>query len=144
MAVRTLLSSDDDGPVASINVVPFIDVVLVILVVFMLTSVAIARASLSVELPRAASGGAHVVSTLNLVYTRSGDLVVNGEPRTRDEATAIVRGEVAKDPRTQAVIAADTGVPYGKVMEVVDLVKTSGITVLALDVEHGVPPALEH
>ena len=45
----------DEGLLASINIVPFVDIVLVLLVVFMLTSAAIVKASLKVELPKAAS-----------------------------------------------------------------------------------------
>ena len=52
---------------ASINIIPFVDIVLVLLVIFMLTSATIVRASLKVELPRAASGGSRVETTLNLV-----------------------------------------------------------------------------
>jgi biopolymer transport protein ExbD len=52
--------TEDEGILASINVIPFVDIVLVLLVIFMLTSAAIVRASLRVELPKAASGGARV------------------------------------------------------------------------------------
>ena len=64
-------AADDDGPIASINIIPFVDIVLVLLVIFMLTSATIIRASLKVELPKAASGGARVESTLNLVYSKA-------------------------------------------------------------------------
>ncbi|HOU92914.1 MAG TPA: biopolymer transporter ExbD [Polyangiaceae bacterium] len=126
----------DEGLLASVNIVPFVDIVLVLLVIFMLTSAAIVKASLKVELPKAASAGAKVQSTLNLVYTKQGELFVNGD-RVADLAAAagIVRAEVGKDPATQAVIAADEGVLYGKVIEIVDMVKGSGVKTFALDLE---------
>ena len=37
-------NADDDGPIASINIIPFVDIVLVLLVIFMLTSATIVRA----------------------------------------------------------------------------------------------------
>ena len=52
---------------------------LVLLVIFMLTSATIVRASLKVELPKAASGGSKVESTVNLVLTKAGELSLNGE-----------------------------------------------------------------
>ena len=67
MSALDKVAAQDDGPIASINIIPFVDIVLVLLVIFIVTSAAIVRASLKVELPRAASGGAKVASTLNLV-----------------------------------------------------------------------------
>ncbi len=126
---------DDEGLLASINVIPFVDIVLVLLVIFMLTSATIVRASLKVELPRAASGGAVVESTVNLVYTKAGDVLVNGDRRTMAEAAALVRREASANPKLQAVISADRGVEYGRVIELIDLVKQNGVSAFALDVE---------
>lgn len=132
---------DDEGPMATINIVPFVDIVLVLLVVFMLTSAAIVKASLKVELPKAASGGAKVHATINLVYTKSGDLLVNGEKvAERAAAGRMIRDQANKDPKTQAVIAADKGVEYGKVVELIDLVKQNGVSAFALDIERTAPP----
>ncbi|MFH0899501.1 MAG: biopolymer transporter ExbD [Pseudomonadota bacterium] len=128
-------AQDDDGPLATINIVPFVDIVLVLLVIFMLTASAIVRASLQVNLPKAASGGSRVESTVNLVYTKAGDLLLNGEKSSFEAAAAVVRQETAANPKTQAVISADRGVEYGKVIEIVDMVKQNGITAFALDVE---------
>lgn len=135
MAALEKVASQDDGPIASINVIPFVDVVLVLLVIFIVTSAAIVRASLKVELPRAAAGGAKVASTLNLVLDRGGALALDGRPTTPAAARAALQAAVARNPSAQAVIAADRTVPYGKVMEVVDLVKAAGVGGFALDVE---------
>ncbi|HVY37056.1 MAG TPA: biopolymer transporter ExbD [Polyangia bacterium] len=135
MAALEKVASQDDGPIASINIIPFVDIVLVLLVIFIVTSAAIVRASLKVELPRAAAAGAKVASTLNLVLDRGGTLSLDGRATSRDEARAALRAAVARDPAAQAVIAADRGVPYGKVMEVIDLVKGAGVGGFALDVE---------
>ncbi len=47
----------------------------------------------------------------------------------------IVARQAHANPKTQAVIAADKGVAYGRVVELIDLVKANGITTFALDVE---------
>lgn len=136
-------SGDDDGPIASINIIPFVDIVLVLLVIFMLTSATIVRASLKVELPKAASGGARVESTLNLIVPRQGPVVINGQPVTSmAEAARIVRKASDADSKTQAVIAGDKGVEYGRVVEMIDLVKANGIKAFALDIERGAPPVV--
>lgn len=135
MAALEKVASQDDGPIASINIIPFVDIVLVLLVIFIVTSAAIVRASLRVELPRAAAAGAKVPSTLNLVLDRSGALALDGRPTTPAAARDELQAAVTRNPAAQAVIAADRGVPYGKVMEVIDLVKAAGVAGFALDVE---------
>lgn len=133
--------ADEDGPLASINIIPFVDIVLVLLVIFMLTSATIVRASLKVELPRAASGGARVESTLNLVVPKEGPFLVNGEPAANLEAVGrLVKAAAAADPKTQAVIAGDKGAEYGRVVEMIDVVKQNGIKTFALDIEKGNAP----
>jgi len=111
------------------------NIVLVLLVIFIVTSAAIVRGSLKVELPRAAAGGAKVASTLNLVLDKGGALALDGRPTTPPRARAELQAAVARNPGAQAVIAADRTVPYGKVMEVIDLVKGAGVSGFALDVE---------
>jgi biopolymer transport protein ExbD len=135
MAALDEVASQDDGPIASINIIPFVDIVLVLLVIFIVTSAAIVRASLKVELPRAAAAGAKVASTLNLVLDKGGALALDGRPTTPAAARAELRAAVARNPAAQAVIAADRTVPNGKVMEVIDLVKGAGVAGFALDVE---------
>ena len=135
-------AAEDDGPIASINIIPFVDIVLVLLIIFMLTSATIVRSSLKVELPKAASGGSRVESTLNLVYSKDDKLQVNGVAvPSLAAAAAIIRREASGNPKLQAVIAADKGVAYGHVVELIDLVKANGIAAFALDVERGPAPA---
>ncbi len=135
-------AAEDDGLIASINIIPFVDIVLVLLVIFMLTSATIIRASLKVELPKAASAGSRVESTLNLVYSKNEQLTIDGALVTSmRDAAAMVARQAHANPKTQAVIAADKGVAYGRVVELIDLVKANGITTFALDVERGPAPA---
>ena len=137
MALRGLGSanSEDDGVLSSINVIPFVDIVLVLLIIFMLTSAVIIKASMKVDLPKAATAGATVATTINLTVQRDGTLLLNGAPTTKELASQTVKAEVARDPKTQAVISGDRGVEYGKVVEILDLVKLGGVTAFALDVE---------
>jgi biopolymer transport protein ExbD len=135
-------AAEDEGPLAAINIIPFVDIVLVLLVIFMLTSATIVRASLKVDLPRAASGGSRVESTLNLVLTRRAELYLDGRRLSLAEAAQAVRRHSATGARTQAVISADRGVEYGRVVELIDLIKQNGISTFALDIERGAPPVV--
>jgi len=131
-------AEEEEGPLASINIIPFVDIVLVLLVIFMLTSATIVRASLKVELPKAASGGGKVATTINLMLNKSNELFLNGEKIPSLAAAAgVIRGEANRDPKLQAVISADKGVEYGKVVEIIDTVKQNGVGAFALDIERG-------
>ena len=132
----------DDGPLASINIIPFVDIVLVLLVIFMLTAATIVKAQIKVELPKAASGGGKVETTLTFVYTKANVILLNGETLpSLAAAAAIVKAEAAKNPKVQAVISADKGVEYGRVVEIIDLVKQNGVGTFALDIERAPAPA---
>lgn len=126
---------EDDDAISAINVTPFVDVVLVLLIVLMVTSTQIVRAQLMVDLPEAASGGDAVPSTLNVTLLADGSMLLDGSPSDLETLARTVRDEKADDPDIQAVIAADKGVPYGSVVEVIDTVKTNGVTSFALNIE---------
>lgn len=125
----------DDEVISAINVTPFVDVVLVLLIILMVTSTAIVKASLKVDLPKAASAGAAVDSTLNVVVLADGKLMLDGNPTDEAGLAAAVRAAKAAEPKVQAVIAADKRVDYGEVVHVIDVVKTNGVTSFALNIE---------
>lgn len=126
---------DNEDAIADINVTPFVDIVLVLLIILMVTSVQIVRASLTVELPKAASGGDAVESTLNIVITKDGEVYLDGVKATEDDIVAKIKTEKEKNPKLQAVIAADKGVAYGKVVDAIDLIKQNGVTGFALNID---------
>jgi biopolymer transport protein ExbD len=135
MAAARNGNGEDEGPLANINIIPFVDIVLVLLIIFMLTSIAIVRASMVVNLPKAATGGARVESTVNIVCNKDGTLMLNGARSTKEEIGKFVKRESGANPKLQAVIAADKGVEYGSVVDLIDLVKRNGVSAFALDVE---------
>ena len=60
-------SSDDDDGITGINVTPLVDIMLVLLIIFMVASTYIVKPSIEVDLPKAATGGDTLDSTLSLV-----------------------------------------------------------------------------
>jgi biopolymer transport protein ExbD len=129
------MSDGDDEVIATINIVPFVDITLVLLIIFMLTSAAIVRASIQVDLPSAASAGSGVSSTLNLVLTKEGALFLDGKPTHYAALAPHVARAAWKDNNLQAVISADTKVDYGQVVKLIDLVKANGVKSFALNLE---------
>ena len=127
-----IFPDEEDSVIAEINIVPFVDIVLVLLIIFMLTSSAIVRASIAVDLPSAASAGSAVSSTLNIVLNDNGELFLNGDPVTHEALGAHVARASWKDEDLQAVISADKSIGYGQVIGIIDVVKGNGIKSFAL------------
>ncbi len=124
--------------ISAINITPFVDIVLVLLVILMVTSVQIVKASLQVDLPSAASGGSTVESTLNLVISETGEWSLDGAPTDDEKLTSYVKAEMAMNPKLQAVIAADRNVKYDRVIHAIDVVKSAGIKSFALNIQRGI------
>ncbi len=127
--------NDQDDMITGINVTPLVDIILVLLIIFMLTANIISKPSVSVELPEAATGEASEPTTVALTLTRAGELFLNGAPTDAAALRAYLPGVVASDPKTQAVIAADKEVTHGKVIWLIDLVRTAGIYKFALNID---------
>ncbi len=132
-----------DEVISAINVTPFVDIALVLLIILMVTSTHIVKAALKVELPKAASGGEAVESTLNIVVTKESEILLDGNVIDEKQLANTVRTEKQKNPKLQAVISADTGVPYGTVVNVIDLVKLNGVKTFALNIERKPRPEQE-
>lgn len=130
--------NDDEDVIGSINIIPFVDIVLVLLVIFMVTSTVIVKAAIKVDLPKAANAGTAVEDTLNLVVTKERALVLDGEPTTFAAASDTIRARAAANPELQAVISADKRLAYGDVVDVIDMVKAGGVASFALNIERRV------
>ncbi len=123
------------GIIAEINVTPLVDIMLVLLVVFMLTAHLIAKQAIEVELPRASATTPSPPTTLAITLQKDGTLFLNAQPIDAAGLRAAVRDAVAKDPATQAVIAGDKAVSHGRVVWVLDTVKSLGVTAFAIEID---------
>ena len=128
-------SSDDHDVIADINVVPLVDIILVVLIIFMVTAPMFIRPSINVNLPKAASGDQTTPSKLSIVLTSDGKINLNGT--FVDEKTVQTKAaeEVARNPDVQAIISADKDTPHGQVIGVLDAVKTVGVKKFAISIE---------
>lgn len=128
-------SDDDDEAITDINVTPFVDIVLVLLITFMVTAKLIVARGIEIDKPKASSGG-DVQSTLRVSIDSKGALFVNGDRFDADEAAIARIREVAKTTdKPKAIIAGDRNGAYGGVMRAIDLVQQAGITAIALENE---------
>ena len=122
------------GLITDINVTPMVDIMLVLLIIFMLTAHLIARQVIEVQLPKAAQAAAVSPTTLAVTLTREGRMFLNGIPATPEALRAAIQSAVAKDAKTQVIVAGDKNVSHGRVVWVLDLVKSLGVTSFAIQI----------
>jgi len=132
------------GLITDINVTPLVDIMLVLLIIFMLTAHLIAKQAIEVQLPKAANSTAVPATTLAVTLTREGRMYLNGVETTPAALRATVQAAVAKDPKTQTIISGDKDVSHGRVVWVLDLVKSLGVTSFAIQIDPaGMTPPLQ-
>ncbi len=133
-----------DDLVTGVNITPIVDVALVLLIVFLVTSSLIVSRSIQVEVPRAATGAETAVGLLALVVSASGELYVNGQPARVDDiprAVAEARKRIEPGQKLSGFVSADVSAPYGRFAEVVDRLRQEGVTDIALDTKPLEAPA---
>jgi len=123
--------------ISGINVVPMVDVMLVLLVIFMVTATYIVRGSIGMKLPQASSADQMSKSPLVVGVDDEGDFLVEGKKATREEVVEYIEAFVARDAEVEAVISGDKRVRYGKVMDLINLAREHGVKNFAAAVEKG-------
>lgn len=128
-------SDSGDEIISEINIVPMVDVILVVLIIFMVTAPMIMKPSININLPKAASGEATVPSKLNITISPDGKLNLDGKAVDDAQIQASALEEVKKNPDIQAIISADKDVPHGRVVSVLDIVKSAGVKKFAISID---------
>ncbi len=115
-----------------INVVPYIDVMLVLLIIFMVTAPLLTQ-GVQVDLPQAASKPIPEQNRQPLVISvdRQGRYYVNvgdarSKPVSTDDLVTRVRTVLARDAQTPVLLKADQSVPYGRVVTLMSLLDQAG------------------
>jgi biopolymer transport protein ExbD len=120
--------------ISDINVTPLVDIMLVLLIIFMVTTTYIVRDAIDVKLPEAATGEARQVSLIAVTVDEKGRLGLNGRPAEEWDIRSYIRSERRRRRGLEAVIAADKSVPHGRVVQVIDLLRREGVVRFAINV----------
>jgi biopolymer transport protein TolR len=132
MAFRSF-DTDDLGDMAEINVTPLVDVMLVLLIIFMVTAPLLTQ-GLEVELPHAEGRSFELASNnpTKIVVAASGAVYIDGiAVGSRDLQMTL--GTMLRARRVKrALLEADRGVPYGRVVAVLDVMNRAGVEQLGM------------
>jgi len=126
------LGGGSEDPIVDINITPFVDVILVVLIIFMVATPMIVNHSIKIQLPKAATGEETAPSLLTFVLTKEGVLQADGVDINEEQIAAIVKEKLVANPDLSASISADTEAAHGKVIRIIDLIKKAGINKFAI------------
>jgi len=136
MAAKLSGGNNDEMPsISEINVTPFVDVVLVLLVIFMVTAPMLVREQMNVNLPKAQSGEKSASQSIAIVIDKDGNVQLSQKPIAMDQIEGAIKELISKNPNAQAVISADENTHHGVVVHVMDLVKQAGLNHFAIQIE---------
>ena len=127
----------NDSVVSEINIVPFVDVVLVILIIFLVISPTFIKPGFDVNLPVAETAKKPENVKVILSIDIEGLFYINQKPVKRTELSERLKKMAEKDKDMKAVIAADKDVAHGNVMALIDLARKAGLNKFAVSVESG-------
>ena len=129
-------------PINEINVVPYIDVMLVLMIIFMVTA-PLLQTGVEVDLPNAESepldNGQQEV-TLVLTVQKDGaflfgDKAMDSDRQLMEAVSAILRLAQKNGRQPQVLVAGDQGVNYGRVVEGMALLQAAGVPQVGLITE---------
>jgi biopolymer transport protein ExbD len=116
---------DDDNEEPQINIVPMIDVVFALLTFFMMASMYLSRSqSMDVNLPDASTAGTQTESQISVTISPKGDVSLNQKQIDVKQLPDQVRSLKGYQKKAFVVISGDVKVNYGRVIEVMDQLRT--------------------
>ena len=123
-------NKEDGAPMAEINVTPLVDVMLVLLIIFMITT-PLMNHKVKVALPEATlvkkEEKKQQIPPITISVTEAGELFLNDEPATRQAIESRLSVEAQKTPQPPVQIRGDKTTPYRLINEVVKIAQAQGM-----------------
>jgi biopolymer transport protein ExbD len=140
MAIRLAKRDKEYAEVHEINVTPFIDVMLVLLIIFMVAA-PLATVDVPVNLPSAsAEPPARPDKPIFVTFKAERSLAVSDEAVTRADLAAALDTATGSDRTQRVLLRADQALSYGEVMELMNLLRNAGyvkVALVALEIRSG-------
>lgn len=122
------------GGIVAINIVPLVDIMLVLLIIFMVTAVVQNSKNVPVQVPKAATGMSGSSAPITLALDKSGTLRLDGRVVDGTSAQRMLRENIRRDSTVQVLLSADEALNYARVVEALDLIRSAGVGRYALKV----------
>ncbi|MBQ3835239.1 MAG: biopolymer transporter ExbD [Elusimicrobia bacterium] len=122
--------------VSDINITPFTDVVLVLLIIFMITTPMLSQHEIKISLPKAAEATEKVEDkVIEILVDKDGFLYLNKKQLHQKYFEKAIKEEVKKHPQRPVVIKGDKNVKYDLIINVMDKAKKAGVSKFGLAID---------
>ncbi len=134
MAAST--QSNDHGSIVEINVIPLVDIILVVLIIFMVAAPLVMKPKVDINLPKSTSAQTDKdKAPMRVVLGKNGELFVNNKAVSIDGLIDESKKQVIVNPETSALLVADKDVTIQMVTDLVDAIKTGGLKKVAFSIQ---------
>ena len=130
---------EDEGPIAEMNVVPLVDIVLVVLIIFMVSAPIIMKPAMPIELPKGKSGETIRDKNLAILISAEGSVYVDGQLISDEALQDLVKVKLAQNPDLMVLISADRTSQHGVVVKIMDAIKSLGVKKFGISVDPQTP-----
>lgn len=129
-------NSNDSGAIVEINVIPLVDIILVVLIIFMVAAPLVMKPKIDINLPKASSAKEEKdKNPFKVVLGKKGELFLNNRPVTIEGLTDESKKAIAFNPEAAALLIADKAVTLEMVTELVDAIKIGGMKKVAFSIQ---------
>lgn len=129
---RSRFSRRTFTPISGINVTPFVDVVLVLLIVFMISAPLI-NVGVEVSLPKTEAAPIKEKSEPVVIsYQKNGKIYIQEKKTTFSKLIPQLKAIIEKKPKTEIFIRGDKGLSYGKIMDLTGRLSQNGFERISL------------
>ncbi len=127
--------SKNKMPAPKADVVPIINVSLVVVLTLMVISPFLNQPDIDVDLPDATTTETEDQDKVEIIFTRTGEILLDERSLTLDELQPVLSEHFALAPSSMAVLKADQGIAYGDVETVIAAIQKAGAPRIALATE---------
>ena len=131
----TLKRGKRHGPIAEINMVPLIDVSLVLLIIFMVMTPLLVQQQVAVNLPKSVAGNESPDRPIVVSIQKQGDLSLNGRAVSISTLESELKPLLGPKHDRPVMIQADKDIPLQQVVSVMDVAKKLQVSKLGISVE---------
>lgn len=138
MSMKISNDDDDSEIVADINMTPLIDVMLVLLIIFMVSSTAALESGMDIELPKTAlTNEKKDAEILVISLGKDGKVAVQGKAVAQEEITRRIASELKTLKTESVILEGDTSANLGRAVELMDMAKVAGAKNFSIAAEEG-------
>ncbi len=122
----------DEKEFSEINITPFTDVILVVLIIFMITSPFLITGALKVKLPQSSSAETTINNNIEVYLNNKNQIYLNDKIVDITQLPTELQTEFIQKGNRDVIVKADKDAVYGNVVQLLDALKNAGATKLLM------------